>query len=506
MSATAYSQPQEVTLRQRIEELRSRGAPLSVAQGVGLAASLASLLAEQHAAGYTFFLYPGALLEDPAGTFYAGALSAEPPTLPSDVACLPPESQGRLPGSARESVYGVAAILYELITLRSVGPGMLPPSQLVGSAPALDAILAMALSADAASRPGDLKALAHALRDVPTAQAPVRPLHDDGLDVEISMSLSPAAPREPQPLSGQRLISPYGAPVVQAPVVQAPAGGGQTAELAALKARLEADPRPNYVVVKDGMDHGPFNAVELLQQIASNAFEGEDRVRDNSTGTESTIAESPSFGPFAHHARLHRQHKAEKAAIERVVAAESRSTKGKAFIGVAIVGVLLAGAAVWFLTQRGARNDEIEVHEEQVANVESDAGLNGPKKKAGGGAARVVGKSGNFPILGGGMSCESAQAAYVEEMKMGSTGQADLTAGQFQRVLGNGAFFGGCGVPDNMSINICAAVQNGKAVGVTVRTSPPSAKHQSCIASGVRRLSFPSHPKLDVTRTSFAAQ
>ncbi len=501
MSAIAHSQVQEVTLRLRIEELRSRGTPLDVAQAVGLITPLAALLAEQHAAGYNFFLYPGALLEDPNGNFYAGGLSAEAPTLPSDVACLPPESRGQLPGSSRESVYGVAAILYELLTLRSVGAGMLPPSQLVGSHPALDAILAMALSANPASRPDDLNALAQALRDVPAVQQRVQaPPAEDTFDVDLSMSLAPPPPRDLQPVSGQRPISPYGAPVIQAPP-QAPQGGSQTAELAALKARLEADPRPHYVVIKDGMDHGPFNAVELLQQIASNNFSGDDRLRDNSSNTEGAIADSPSFGPFAHHARLGRQHKAEKAAIERVVAAESRSTKGKAFFGVVIVGVLLAGGAVWFLTQRGSRNDEIAVHEEQVANVESDDGLNGPKKKAGG--ARVVGKAGNIPILGGGMSCESAQAAYVEEMKMGPGGQADLTAGQFQQVLGNGSYLNSCGVPDSMSVNICAAIQNGRAVGVTVRTTPPSPKHQSCVAGRVRGLSFPSHPKLDITRTTF---
>lgn len=54
-----------------------------------------------------------------------------------------------------------------------------------------------------------------------------------------------------------------------------------------------------------------------------------------------------------------------------------------------------------------------------------------------------------------------------------------------------------------MQINICAAVQNGRAVGVTVTVKPNNAGIASCIAGGVRGLSFPSHPKLDVTRTTF---
>lgn len=504
-SAPAQAQALEISLRQRIDEMRSRGAPLELGRAIDLIAALAALLSDQHDAGYAFFVYPGALTEEVQGSYYPGQLSAHPPTHPADVACLAPECQGVHPGTHRESVYAAAAILYELTTLRSVGPGMLPPSQLVAGAPAsLDAILSTALVADPAQRPADLKALAQALQDLKAAigAAPPPPAAgEDGITIDVSLSLMPNLANEATPGNRQPPARP--APVANAAPPSAPRN--EVESLTALKARLEADPRPRYVVIKDGMDHGPFNAVELLQQIASHSFVGEDLVRDSVASTEGTIADSPEFAPFAHHARLHRQQKAEKAAIERVVAQESRSTRGKAFFGIAVVGVLLAASGAWFLTQRGARNDEIVVHEDTAANIEADSGLNVPKRK-GGGKKGVVGKSGNYPLLGGGMSCEAAQNAYVEEMKMGVKGQADLTAGQFQSVLGRGSYFSSCGVPSSMSIHICAAVQNGRAVGVSVRTTPPSPKHQACIAGGVRRLSFPSHPKLDVTRTTFAAQ
>jgi hypothetical protein len=102
------------------------------------------------------------------------------------------------------------------------------------------------------------------------------------------------------------------------------------------------------------------------------------------------------------------------------------------------------------------------------------------------------------------MSCEAAQAAYVEEMNVGGPrGQADLTAGQFGSILNRGTYFAHCGVPGDMGVSICAAVQNGRAVGVTIRTTPRNPKLEQCVAGGVRGLSFPSHPKLDVTRTQF---
>ena len=52
-------------------------------------------------------------------------------------------------------------------------------------------------------------------------------------------------------------------------------------------------------------------------------------------------------------------------------------------------------------------------------------------------------------------------------------------------------------------VDICAAVQRGRAVGVTVVTRPANGRVQSCVARAVRGLRFPSHPKLDVARTRF---
>jgi len=297
--------------------------------------------------------------------------------------------------------------------------------------------------------------------------------------------------------------SPYDVAVQQRP---AAVQSDQTSELSVLKARLESDPRPRYVVIKDGMDHGPFSAVELLQQIATHSFVESDILRDAFSKDERAIRDWDEFAPFAEHARLHRDIKAEKEALERVVVQETRSTRGKAFLGVLAVGALLAAATVWFLTTRGQRSDAIEVQSETASNVEVDAGLNVPKSKRARGG-RVIGTSGGYPILGGGMSCEAAQSAYVEEMNVGGRrGPADLTAGQFGAVLNRGSYFGHCGVPSSMSVNICAAVQNGRAVGVSVSTKPRDGRISSCVSRAVRGLRFPSHPKLDVTRTSFAAE
>jgi hypothetical protein len=289
--------------------------------------------------------------------------------------------------------------------------------------------------------------------------------------------------------------------VVQAPKA-APRGPDPTAQLSDVKARLEADPRPRYVVIKEGMDHGPFNAVELLQQIGSHAFEGKNTLRDVLSGDEKPIEEWKEFAPFAEHAKINREIVAEKKAIEQVVVAEAKGTRAKTFVGIGALAVILAGIAGWYVRARGLRNDAIRLAEEQAISVESAGGLKGQNRK---GVGAHPGGGGGGPVIPSGLSCEGARAKYVEEISIGGPkgGQADLTAGQFASVLNNGSYINACGTPGSMHVRVCAAVQNGHAVGVTVTTEPPNGGIANCIANAVRRMSFPSNPKLDIATTQF---
>lgn len=494
------------TLRAQFEQLRAQGTTCTLEQTVGFLVPLAVELSQRHAAGETLFVNPSAIALAEDGNFHIHpTLAQRAPTLPRDRACLAPEERSGLPGNARASVYAIGALLYEALTGASVGPGMRRPTQLNPAVPpTIELLLAKALVADPAHRPDDLLALAQALHHLaPHASLAPPPADESHLDggsdftVDVSMSMLPPT---------QSAASPYDMRVVQDQRAAQPASrDDRVVELAALKSQLESDPRARYVVVKDGMDHGPFRAIELLQQIATHGFLDSDLLRDSLSNDEREIKDWDQFAPFAEQARLHRDIKAEKAALERTVVREQRSTRGKAFFGIIAVGALLAAGVVWFFTVRGSKNDDIDVQGETALNIETDGDLKGRKRA--GGASRgggVVGKQGGFPILGGGMSCEAAQNAYVEEMKIGQKGQADLTAGQYGAILNSGRYLSACGVPESMGVNICAAVQNGRAVGVSVVTTPRNPGIAGCIAGAVRRISFPSHPKLDVTRTSFA--
>ncbi len=77
-----------------------------------------------------------------------------------------------------------------------------------------------------------------------------------------------------------------------------------------------------------------MRCLELLQQIATHTFLDVDVVRDSLSKDERAIKDWEEFAPFAENARLSRDLKAEKAAIDRVVVQESRITRGQALLGV----------------------------------------------------------------------------------------------------------------------------------------------------------------------------
>lgn len=153
------------------------------------------------------------------------------------------------------------------------------------------------------------------------------------------------------------------------------------------------------------------------------------------------------------------------------------------------------------LTQPAPRRDESDEDDRRVASRSEPAPAVGPAPEPTSRRRREVRKNGGSS---GGKSCEAAIAAYRERVKMGDDSlPPDISAARYGAVLNRGSYFSHCGLPDSTAVHICAAVQNGRAVGVTVTTTPRSGKLERCVASAVRGLGFPSHPRMDVTRTTF---
>lgn len=511
------------TLRDALNRRAAEGHRLSLDVAVAQLVPLCIELAEVHAEGYGFYLHPSSISESGNGAL---ALAREKATLlptdPRDQACLPPETQPDQLNDARANVYAVGAIFYELLTGESVGRGMRRPTEIVPGLPkGVEKILTLTLIIDPERRPDDLRALAQSIHELaqaaavsPPQQQPVVSYHSSQpIAVDVSLSLLPPEPDAAAPVIVNAPESPppsvngYGVVAVQAAPVQAAgdrSAAAQAAQFAELKAQLESDPRPRYFVHKSGMDHGPFTAVELVRHIDGHAFLEEDGLVDSLDGRHAPIRDWPQFAQFAEHAKRTRQLAQRQKDIVKVAAADKKSTRGKTFIGLLVFVAILGAAGAWYSATSGEREDRVAIQTDEATNVETESSLSiKSKKKA---RRRRAGSASGIPTVSSGQSCEAALDSYNEMKVVGEKGQADITAGQYGRVLNGGGYFSHCGVPMSMNVSICAAVQNGRAVGVTVSTQPRDAKKTSCIASAVRNLSFPSHPKLDVTRTRFAAQ
>jgi hypothetical protein len=272
-----------------------------------------------------------------------------------------------------------------------------------------------------------------------------------------------------------------------------------TAALAALKARLESDGRPRYTVDKDHMDHGPFSAVELLQQIASHSFRGEHTLRDEIGGQSMPISDWEEFAPFAEQARLMREHKAEQRAVAFAVKADKKSGIAKSVVAGVLVCAIVGGLAVWFLKRRGTRSDEVAVSKDRMGNVDVNGDIKGQKR-----AVAASGGHGGGGYYGGGQSYEAVLNSNNETISMGAQGgEPDLTNAQLSAPLRHTAFISACGAPDSMGVTIRVAVKMGVPIGVTVSTNPPNGAVAGCIDHNVRGLRWPQNPKTDFVTTSY---
>jgi hypothetical protein len=440
------------------------------------------------------------------------------PTDPRDRACLAPELQRTLgPGNARASVFSVGAVLYELVTGTHIGPAMRRPREIDPSIPeALEVLLSKALVGDPSHRPEDLGALATAMhhvapmKSIPPPDVDTSTLdHTDSFDVDVRLSMMPPSeisgevqiPQSPKmPNMSAGPVTPNGDPfgnVVEAPQPAAPQRVDPTQKLALLKARLESDPRPRYVVNKDQMDHGPFTAVELLQQIASNTFTPSHILRDEISGQAHEIKEWEEFAPFAEHAALKREVVAEKKEVARVAQEEKQAGVAKSAFGVAIVLVLLGFGGFFIYQKVGHRNDGVAVGDDKSGFVVDPAGtVKGAHHKRHG---RGGGGGG-----GGGWSFEEAWAHAEQKVTIGGGGGGADPIEQIrsQVLAGSQAAIGACGVPNSMKVTVKAAVQNGRVMGVSVYTQP-SGGPSGCIAAHVRGLHLPVSGNMDAVTASF---
>jgi hypothetical protein len=102
------------------------------------------------------------------------------------------------------------------------------------------------------------------------------------------------------------------------------------------------------------------------------------------------------------------------------------------------------------------------------------------------------------------MSYEAALAANPQQVDVGGgAGRPDLTDQQLSGPMQNAAFLNACGVPNSMKVTVRTVVKMGRAIGVSVYTTPPNGGIAACVDRAVRNIAWPVNAKADGFTTNY---
>lgn len=119
-----------------------------------------------------------------------------------------------------------------------------------------------------------------------------------------------------------------------------------------------------------------------------------------------------------------------------------------------------------------------------------------PAEPSGGGV--TTGQRGAVTWNGG---CQRAFDASVQHVGDGAAAR-DATSADYTRVLSR-LDVGGCRPSGKQHIEVCVALSDGRAAGITVHTTPSAPALGECIAGKVRGLGFPASSGTDLVRTQY---
>jgi len=380
----------------------------------------------------------------------------------------------------------------------------------------------------------------------PRAQPPIvfttlSPSHDDaGIDVNVSiappvaaarpaapagrispldMAVSPIAAPAARPPAPQRLtpvgapppaaqrITPPGAPPAPAPAPVAAPIAVQV-DFGDAVAKLTENDAPRWMVNKNGMDHGPFAARELIKHIVEGEMAENSTLFNMDTGDRKPLNEWPELQPFLEQYKLRKDEKAHAAALQKSTTIERRGNVAKIMIFAGSIGVALLIGGGYLMSRQAAEKraasanvDLAEMFESGAVKFKGTAGILQHVGRSGGGKRPGGSSSGGSANPGGFSSYEDAmnQAVAMGDATKGG-GERQLTSSDVQGVMDrklNSLF--SC-VSEELrrggklgSVRIDLAIMgSGQVAGASINTG--SGAFKGCIAGKVRAIKFPTFP------------
>ncbi len=449
---------------------------------------------------------------------------------PGEQASLAPEVKGGRAPTSRSDIFGLGAILYQLLTGRSPAEGFVPPSQAHPDAtPAIDAVLMRCLAADPAARFGSADELRTALLPL-VAQAPDEgSAADFGVEVDVDIDL--ASVRPPADPALARAAPPIGHPAVPresaaerrigarvsllddalpqpAAVAPAPESRASVVDLGAVLGRITENDAHRWMYNHGGLDHGPMSGRDLVAAILDGEVGEDNWVLNMDTGERKPLTSWEDFAEFLEQRKLKDAEAARKAAVAAAERSEQRTSNWKIMAAAAIVAVIVLAAGTFWYTRKaheaGAVADAelADLYEVGEIDLSGSADLlpipaAGAGPRGGGGRGRG-GASGG--ALGSGGTYEDAmnQAVELGDVSRG-VDQRQLSPQQVTQVMNQhvNRIYRQC-VPAEkarggdlglVQIDIAIA-SNGSVMGASARQGSPA--FRSCIGGAMRSVRFPS--------------
>ena len=411
----------------------------------------------------------------------------------TDHACLAPEVKRGEPATPQTDVFGIGAILYELLTTRSPGSDFVAPSHVRDDIPAaMDGILFQCLAPDPKDRFDSPEAVRNALLPFVTEANSLPPPADVGVGVDIDLGSVLPPPDLEIPMFSLVPLAP------QQPLAPPPA---PKRGLMSMINQLSADTKQRWMVAQDKMDHGPFNARELIERLNVGGFSGDDLTFNADTGERKALREWPEFRDFI----LQREHQdttaAEQAARVNAHRSEKRSSAMKWLIAASLIGLVVISVGGFLLSRssdiREAASTELGDLFKLGKITTGEAGLlpdpPAKRRKRGSSAAPPAKRNGGFFSYNEAMS----QAMEIGDASQGG-GEGRLTGSQVASVMNRNLnrFYGKCvipevksgGKPGNVKVDLAIA-GNGSVMGTTVHGG--SAGFQGCMGQQIKSVHFP---------------
>jgi len=453
----------------------------------------------------------------------------------TEQAYLAPEVKSGGEATAASDIFGIGALLYVLLTGRSPTDDFIAPSQSHPEAtPEVDAILMKCLAADPQQRfttPHEVSdALMPLVAGAPTAAADEFDV-DVEVDVDVAASVAPPAPdNAPPPVAIPKAAPPPSVALPQPPpppglptppqratpdplATAAPTPDADSGPAAAphradvdfgdIMASLTKNDAPRWMAVKDGMDHGPFTAKELVKLIVDGEVMAEHGVLNMDTNERKPLAEYPEFSEFVAQYKLRKAESDHQNALEHSNKVEKRSNVAKFAILSAGVAAIALGGAGYLMNRNAAEKrksaEEVDLaamYESGQVKIKGTAGILKYKRRKGGGSS------------GGGASSSTGFTSYEGAMNVAME-LGDATKGGGERQLTSREVAGvmdrrlnsiyACVGPELRrggglrSVTIDMAIQgNGKVLGASIKGG--SGAFKKCVVGKVKRIKFPSFP------------